>query len=833
MPGITWRAGALAAALMAVTGLTAAPAAGATVGSGAVARTTASLRGQATRHDEASRRVDAEGSAPARTVPVLPSDQRQVCPVSPQPGEMACQAVVLLPTKAARQARAAGGASGAAQGDVGATGYGPASLRSAYQLASAARHMGGGETIAIVDAHSDPDLAKNLAVYRSRFGLPACTTSSGCLRIVNQDGAAAPLPSSSADWALEESTDVEMVSAICPNCHILLVEAKDATIGSLAQAEDTAAATGARFISNSWAGPEFVGEQDYDKYFDHPGDAITVAAGDSGYSVWYPTASQFVTAVGGTTLSYHASGSPRWTQAAWGEGGVSSRFGNMFGAGTGSGCSMLEPKPSWQTESANDGGCLNRTVNDVSAIADPNPGVAVYDTFGTSDYGGPWLQIGGTSVATPIIAATYALAGRPMANTYPASYPYRHASALTDVTKGENGNCEASRRYLCQARRGYDGPTGLGTPVGVGAFSDGGARPVTLVDPGVQDEAAGSEFSLRITGLDANTGATSLAYQATGLPAGLSIRSVPGTTDAEINGILPDGTGSSTVTVTATDGTTGQRGSATFAIVTVPSLVVPQSAPGSVSLAGEVCLDDGGGGVGTAVLVAACSDGRDQQWSYQTEGAPGSPGTLTADSLCVGQDGSQAELQSCQSGDADQGWTQPGFGMLKNAGSGLCMTVPRISPGEDVQMAACVSGAEQQRWTLPAGLLVSAVGGLCAYTAGVTTSNFFAAVKVVPCDAASPAQEWSIHPDGTLRNTGNCLDVIVNFARTALDGAAAKLDPCAPTPGSSQTWLIGPGGELINDYSGRCLTDNNGGGSGTALVQEDCYGEPGQIWAVN
>jgi len=100
----------------------------------------------------------------------------------------------------------------------------------------------------------------------------------------------------------------------------------------------------------------------------------------------------------------------------------------------------------------------------VSAVADPNTGVAVYDTYQSNG----WQVYGGTSASAPIVAATYALAGTPLSGTYPASYPYAHPSALYDVTSGSNGTC--SPLYLCTARAGYDGPTGLGTPNGITAF---------------------------------------------------------------------------------------------------------------------------------------------------------------------------------------------------------------------------------------------------------------------------------------------------------------------------------------------------------------------------
>src|SRR5208282_3463770 len=181
-------------------------------------------------------------------------------------------------------------------------------------------------------------------------------------------------------------------------------------------------------------------------------------------------------------------------------------------------------------------GCLNRTENDVAAVADPNTGVVIYDSYGEPGI----FEIGGTSAATPIITAIYALAGTPTPNTYPAQYPYLHPSHLFNVATGANGTCEPYRRYLCHGGHGYNGPTGLGTPDGTAAFADGSAHLVTLIDPGTIDREADSRFSLRITGLD-SARVASLRWSARGLPAGLSIHGVPRSTSALITGNLPAG----------------------------------------------------------------------------------------------------------------------------------------------------------------------------------------------------------------------------------------------------------------------------------------------------
>jgi len=319
------------------------------------------------------------------------------------------------------------------------TGYGPADLQSAYALPSAT--AGSGQTVAIVDAFDDPTAEQDLADYRSHYGLPPCTSASGCFRKVNQSGGTLPMPPPGADWGLEISLDLDMVSAVCPNCHILLVEANTNLNTDLYTAVDTAAALGANAISNSYGGDESSSETSQDVHFNHPGVAVTASSGDDGYGVSYPAASRYVTAVGGTALT-RGGGTRGWTESAW--------------SGAGSGCSAYEAKPAWQTDT----GCSRRTVADVSAVADPNTGVAVL-------YGGLWFTVGGTSASSPIVAGVYALAGNASRVNY-GSYPYSHTSGLFDVVGGTNGTCTPS--YLCTGVAGYDGPSGLGTPNGATGF---------------------------------------------------------------------------------------------------------------------------------------------------------------------------------------------------------------------------------------------------------------------------------------------------------------------------------------------------------------------------
>jgi hypothetical protein len=423
-------------------------------------------------------------------------------------------------------------------------GYGPSALQDAYALPSAT--AGAGQTVAIVDAFDNPQAEADLAVYRAQFGLPPCTTANGCFRKVDQRGGT-DYPAPSQEWAGEISLDVDMVSAVCPSCNILLVEGDDASFESLGAAVDEAVTLGAKYVSNSYGDQlgEFPEDLGFNAYYDHPGVVITASSGDWGYGAIYPASAPGVTAVGGTTLLRNGSGT--WTESVWG--------------GAGSGCSRYQDKPAWQSDS----GCAKRTVSDVSAVADPNTGVAVYNDYGV----GGWNVYGGTSASAPIIAATYALAGAPQAGTNPAQYPYDSrtvgaAQELTDVTSGINGGC--SPAYLCTGVEGYDGPTGLGTPHGVGAFTyraHGHIRgTVTNTATGQPIAAVKVQASDRVTKTDAQgyydldmpaatyqVGATAYGYDD---PALVSVTVTAGTTTtqdlaltpkprAKVTGVVTDG----------------------------------------------------------------------------------------------------------------------------------------------------------------------------------------------------------------------------------------------------------------------------------------------------
>jgi hypothetical protein len=384
----------------------------------------------------------------------------------PQPGYARCLA------KVRRGARHKPDATNTPDGSTSLpAGFGPSDLQAAYNLGSAERAGGGkGRTVAVVDAYDDPTAEADLAVYRSTYGLPACTTANGCFHKVNQEGAAAPLPKAAGDWAVEISLDLDAVSAACPDCHVLLVEGDSASSPSLATAENAAVALGANAVSNSYSIGEnngFVpteGVLAFAAAYDHPGVAITASSGDTGYelSAPFPADLSTVIAVGGTTLT-RTSGGRGWSETVWGE--------QERKEGAGSACSAWVDKPAWQHDTA----CPGRTIADVSAVADPRTGLAVYDTTPNPDsLPQGWMVVGGTSASSPFVAGVFALAGR-TGSVRDASGLYAHARRLNDVIGGNNAEPQVNQdcpttSYICTGVRGYDAPTGLGTPNGTAAF---------------------------------------------------------------------------------------------------------------------------------------------------------------------------------------------------------------------------------------------------------------------------------------------------------------------------------------------------------------------------
>ena len=412
-------------------------------------------RAFATQTEAAARRPAAVLDALVSSAPSgAPGGYRPACaPVGPSQAQCF---VLFAPESAAASVGAATGASAASAGAPGSkgkppAGWGPRPIEAAYKLPIGRDSHA---LVAVVEAYDTPRLETYLNVYRRQFGLGPCTVANGCFRKVGQSGSARHLPPSGvrSGWDLEATLDVDMVSAACPTCRILVVEADGQTLGQLAAAEDTAARLGAEAISNSYGVRETGFSQTYAKAYDHPGHAIVVSAGDYGFTAAsFPANLATVTAVGGTQLS-RANDKRGWGETVWNAGG---------GAGA-SGCSAYVAKPSWQ----HDRHCSGRTVADVSALA---YNIALYN----KDWGG-WGLVGGTSASSPIIAGVDGLAGN-AAEVRPGS-EYAHAKALFDVTSGNNDGFGGTNGavcgydYLCVAKKGYDAPTGLGTPDGIGAF---------------------------------------------------------------------------------------------------------------------------------------------------------------------------------------------------------------------------------------------------------------------------------------------------------------------------------------------------------------------------
>ena len=335
-------------------------------------------------------------------------------------------------------------------------GYAPKDLRSAYDIPTSG---GAGQTIAVVEGFVYKQAEKDLAEYRSHYGLSPCTSKSGCLTVVNGHGQP-PKFQAFSGWELEVALDLDMVSAACEECHIILIDAEEESWHALGTGVNRAATLGATEISNSYGLPEETCEElecaKSEADWDHPGVFVSVSAGDTGWdnsfegaqSPSFPADLPSVAAIGGTALHRAKSKKRPFSEKVWGEAQV--------GDGTGSGCS-LAPKPAWQ----HDAGCPGRTENDAAAVGACATPVSVY----SSPEGG-WEDVCGTSVSSPLVAGIEA-----HASAYARSLPggeafYEPGASLFDVKGGSNGACPRAQKYLCTGEKGYDGPTGNGTPDG-------------------------------------------------------------------------------------------------------------------------------------------------------------------------------------------------------------------------------------------------------------------------------------------------------------------------------------------------------------------------------
>ncbi|MFZ0032747.1 MAG: S8 family serine peptidase [Candidatus Cybelea sp.] len=421
---------------------------------------------------------DALAGPASGDVPFLTADPvRQLCPETGAADVMRCFASVrtdVIPTQTAQnQVEADLQSAGETCPFSTGEGYCPIDLQQAYKLPSLTR--GKGKTVAIVDAFGYRHAAGDLAMFRRTMGLKACETANKCLRIVNQEGQSSPLPNEpppSNDWRGEQSLDLDMVSAICPNCKIILVQVNDNHTSNLYAGVAEAGRLGVKYIANSWGGGP---EGSDNPIFRQPGVVITAAAGDNGGGGRYgggpiqPCTFTYVVCIGGTRL-LHAQNPRGWTESVWNDLNFD-RCGGPCGA-TGSACSTTIPKPLWQTDT----GCTKRSAADTSASASLRSPVIVYNSEIGCTAPRCFWAFGGTSESTQIIAAVYALAEN-AANQKGASYFWRHhKDNVYDVTHGNNidprvgSTCASPVKYICTAHLGFDGPTGWGTPKGIGAF---------------------------------------------------------------------------------------------------------------------------------------------------------------------------------------------------------------------------------------------------------------------------------------------------------------------------------------------------------------------------
>jgi hypothetical protein len=602
-------------------------------------------------------------------------------------------------------------------------GFGPSAIQDAYGFQSSTAGMR--QTVAVVTAYDDPTAETDMGTYRSQFSIPACTTANGCFSKVNETGGTS-YPGNPAGWAAATAISLDMISAVCPHCRIILVEATDSSIGNLGQAENEAVALGARFVDNTWFTDEVTygtSEPGYDSsYFSHPGVAITAPDGNSGgYGTYYPAASPDVIAVGGTTLTQAGGTSRGWTETAW--------------SGSGAGCSPYEAKPSWQTDT----GCSTRMLNDISAIADPGSPIAIYDT---SDNG--WATGGGNDVATAVVAAAYALAGSPPAGSSPASFLYAHVGNLiNDITTGSDGTCAPAPSYFCTASAGYDGPTGVGTLASVVPLTSSGTSRTGEISSGIAGKCVDNYL-----GGTANYNKIDIYGCNGSVPQQWTVQA-DGT--IRIQGKCLDNRGNVNANKNTVDlydciGSPAQQWRVRY-----PNALENPST--------SKCLDDPNSTTTdtTQLDIYTCNQSAAQQWAlpYAT---PTSTGEVV-------------------SGVPAPGATAPG---------GECMDNLRgfTTDGNKVDIWACNGGTGSQLWTVEADNTIK-IAGKCLDNHGDVATNLNP-VDLWTCDGHD-AQQWIPRSDGSLFNpeTGKCLD---DNNSTTVDGTQLEIYTC--NGGADQRWIL-------------------------------------------
>jgi hypothetical protein len=391
--------------------------------------------------------------------------------------------------------------------ESGPAAYSPQFIQEAYDTSWLSATAGTGTTVAIVDAYGDPDAIADLDVFRATDGLPAISHSacapstiashSGgepCMVETTQTGATTGLPGPNG-WDVEESLDLDAVSSMCPNCNILFIEASGTGNTALQTGDEEALKLGVKLISNSFGAIHSSGDSGaWTAALDSTGDAsgaeLFASTGDDGAYVdegytgsstpedtQYPAAEPYVTAVGGTELGTFA-GARGVGETAW--------------SGAGAGCDTFDAQPAWQASVGT--GCSGRAVSDVSADADPDSGLNIYDTYS----GGGWQVIGGTSLSAPLTAAFTAVTAANADSSADShgllsgQWAYADASELNDITSGSDGSdCTGSASYnasqICNARSGWDGPTGVGSISGAVVTGDAGPSLTVPPDNGVDN----------------------------------------------------------------------------------------------------------------------------------------------------------------------------------------------------------------------------------------------------------------------------------------------------------------------------------------------------------
>jgi PKD repeat protein len=481
----------------------------------------------------------AASAASAKTIQapkgILYAKVSRAC-AAPKPGDAACYALVREPVPSAAAAESGVRPYKANDGALEsgpAGGLTPAELASAYGYDPTAG--GSGQTIAIVDAYDDPSIEGDLETFDTEYGIAQCTKKNGCLTKVSQTGSTTLPEADTTGWSVEISLDVEIAHSACPECKILLVEAKNASFQNLATAVKEAVALGATEVSNSYGGPEGELGTTETAAYNQPGVVITAATGDYGYDDWtelnegfeppgrpnMPASLPSVVAVGGTTLELNETGK-RKSETVWNGNGPLDESEFAEGA-TGGGCSTLFIAELWQREAPGFGATdcgSKRLTADVSAVADPYTGFDIYDSYNCGEAcenfkrGHDWLTIGGTSLSSPLISALYALAGGSNGVSYPSLTLYGHlgeSSSLYDVTEGGNGICDddglacganevfgvnvdCEGTTACNAAPGFDGPSGVGTPNGLSLFEP--LLPTAAIAPPTSLKAGvGASFS--------------------------------------------------------------------------------------------------------------------------------------------------------------------------------------------------------------------------------------------------------------------------------------------------------------------------------------------------